>query len=204
MPQILLTAFEPYEQWSENSSWLTLVELTRWFDSGGRVVTRRYPVDLAEMTHQLSEDLQGNYEFAIHLGQSPGATALQLESTALNVTSSGSLLTESGPAAYRSDLPLDDWSRRLQVEGIPTVLSHHAGSQLCNATYFLSQHLTATRGLGTRSCFIHLPLAPQQSAKMGRGQMPLASMSVPLMAGALGILLSEMLAGVVRRVDPTV
>jgi len=29
MTRVLITAFEPFDRWSENSSWLALVELTR-------------------------------------------------------------------------------------------------------------------------------------------------------------------------------
>jgi pyroglutamyl-peptidase len=203
MTRILLTAFEPYDQWSENSSWLTLVELTRWFDSGGRVVTRRYPVDLAEVMHRLSEDLQAGYDFAVLLGQAPGSTAIQLETTGLNITGGGHPLTENGPAAYHTDLPLEDWRLRLAAEGIPAVVSHHAGTYLCNAAYFLSQHFVAARGLGTRCCFIHLPLAPRQSTQAAKGAVPLASMDLSLMAGALAILLAELLTGAVPRVEAT-
>ena len=29
MPSVLITAFEPYDRWRANSSWLTLVQLTQ-------------------------------------------------------------------------------------------------------------------------------------------------------------------------------
>lgn len=196
MTKILLTAFAPYDQWPENSSWLTLVELTRWFDSGGQVVTRRYPVNLAETTHRLSEDLLAGYDFALHLGQSPGATAIKLESTGLNTTDTGAPLIESGPAAYRSNLPLDAWLQKLLAAGIPAEVSHHAGTYLCNAILFMSQHLIAQRGLPTRCCFVHLPLAPHQAAQAVAGRRPLASMSLQTMAASLAILLGELLQGV--------
>ena len=41
MPTLLLTAFEPYDGWPENSSWLTLVELTKNLPSAPRLTTRR-------------------------------------------------------------------------------------------------------------------------------------------------------------------
>lgn len=195
MPRILLTAFEPYDCWSENSSWLTLMELTRWFDSGGQVVTRRYPVNLAEMMHRLGEDLLLGFDYAIHLGQSPGSPAIKLESTGLNVTDEGTPIIPNAPAAFRTDLPLEAWGRLLCTEGIPTVVSHHAGTYLCNAALFFSQHYAASHGMATKACFIHLPLAPHQAAERLPKLAPMPSMSLPMMAAGLAILLKELLSG---------
>ena len=194
MPRILVTAFEPYAEWQENSSWLTLVELTRWFDAGGQIVTRRYPVDLADMTHRLGEDLTSGYDFAVHLGQAPGSPVIKLESIGLNTLDSGAPLVSGAPAAYRTALPLDRWASKLVSEGIPAVVSPHAGTHLCNAMLYLSQHLSAQRRLPTESVFVHLPLAPQQAARRLSSGAPLASMSLPMMAAAVAILLGDLMA----------
>lgn len=193
MPRILLTAFEPYESWPENSSWLTLMELTRWFDSGGQVITRRYPVDLAEMMHRLGEDLLQGFDYAIHLGQSPGSPAIKLETTGLNMTHSGVPIIPNAPAAFRTELPLEAWSARLKADGIPAIVSHHAGTFLCNAALFFSQYYASSHGMSTKACFIHLPLAPHQVAERLPATNPMPSMSLPLMAAGLAILLNDLL-----------
>ena len=61
MSSSLITAFKPYDTWSENSSWLALVELTKDFPPGVEVTTRLYPVDFAEMKERLArgEKLEG-------------------------------------------------------------------------------------------------------------------------------------------------
>lgn len=194
MPRILLTAFEPYHEWPENSSWLTLIELTRWFDTGGKVVTRRYPVDLAEMTHRLSDDLTAGYDYVLHLGQSPGAAAIQLETIGLNATDAETPLIEGAPLAYRTPLPMVRWSQKLIAEGIPAMVSRDAGVHICNAILYLSHHLIEQRGLPTRPGFVHLPLAPHQAAKRLPEHPPLASMSLPMMAAALTVILSDLLS----------
>ena len=56
MASILITAFEPYGSWKENSSWLALVELTRDLPEDPKVVTRRYPVDFSTTRERLAED----------------------------------------------------------------------------------------------------------------------------------------------------
>ncbi len=188
MPQILLTAFEPYDVWKENSSWLTLVEVTRQRDFAGKVVTRRYPVHLERMRERLWQDLSLGFEYAIHLGQSPGATDIRFEAIGLNLDSHGQALDTTAPLAYRSLLPLESWASQLRSANIPANVSFHAGTYLCNALLFLSRHLATVRGGPTKSTFIHLPLAPQQVIDTSR---PMASMSVEAMAQAINLVIDQ-------------
>src|SRR5262245_50824012 len=89
---ILITAFEPYDRWQENSSWLALVELTRELPLEPKVVTRRYPVDFEQTRSRLFEDLAAGYDFALHLGQAPGIGRIHLEAIGVNVGGHSSLL----------------------------------------------------------------------------------------------------------------
>ncbi len=189
MTRVLLTAFEPYDRWPENSSWLALAELTQWYDGGAEFTTRRYPVELTSMSEKLREDLQQDYDLALHLGQAPGTTLVKLESVGLNVRSDGSPLIRDAPAAYRSPLPLDRCHRALTSAGIPSEVSHHAGTYLCNAALFLSQHYSELFGLKTRCLFVHIPLSPAQSARDG-GQ--LASISTPMAAAAIALIVDQL------------
>ena len=185
MTRILLTAFEPYDRWQENSSWSALVDLTHWYDGAAEIITRRYPVDLTRMSESLRKDLQQNYDFAIHLGQSPGATHIKLEAVGLNIRGDGTPLIADAPAAYRSPMNLSNFHSALVDAGIPVEISHHAGTYLCNAALFLSQHYSESFGLRTQSLFVHVPLTPAQAAKdTGR----LASMSTPMASAAIAII----------------
>lgn len=166
---VLVTAFGPYDRWSENASWLCLVELIRDLPGVSHVTTRRYPVDLQGTKKMLADDLRGGYDFALHLGQSPGATSVQLETIGVNAYSgikdsqdSHQLLEEQGPVAYRSALPLDRWAGDLRGRGIPAEVSFHAGTYLCNAALYWSHHIAEQEGFRTQSCFVHLPLTPEQ------------------------------------------
>jgi pyroglutamyl-peptidase len=169
MTQVLLTAFGPYDDWSENASWLALIELTRDLPEQPTVVTRRYPVDFVEARRQLADDLEQRYDVALHLGQAPGAGRICLERFGLNVGGTRDQLpdefrplVDDGPPAYCSQLPLDQWAQRLRDEGIPAQVSYHAGTYLCNATLYWSHYLCELMSLPTRSAFLHLPLAPAQ------------------------------------------
>src|ERR1700749_2502012 len=90
MTRVLVTAFEPYDRWKTNASWLALVHLTQDLPSEPAITTRLYPVDFAVVRRKLSEDLEGNYDYAIHLGQAPGSGRIQLESVGINVGGSSS------------------------------------------------------------------------------------------------------------------
>ncbi len=189
MTKILLTAFEPYDQWTENSSWLTLVELTRWYDPRFTLVTRRYPVDLVAVSERIRKDLMDGYDFAIHLGQAPGSPLIRLESTGLNLRTDGHPLIDGGPAAYTTLLPMARLRQAILAERIPVEVSHHAGTYLCNALLYLSQHLTSTYRLPTQSLFVHLPLTPEQVAS---SQAVYPSASVNMLSKAVAKLLDTL------------
>ncbi|MDF1840862.1 MAG: pyroglutamyl-peptidase I [Rubripirellula sp.] len=188
MTRILLTAFEPYDRWTENSSWMALADLTHWYDGTAELTTRRYPVDLTRMSEMLRKDLQSDFDFAIHLGQAPGSTLIKLEAVGLNVRSNGMPLVQNGPEAYRSSLPLRECCQAFLSAGIPGEVSHHAGTYLCNAELYLSQHYASSFGLKTKSLFMHIPLTPSQAAgDAGK----LASMSTPLSSAAIALVIEQ-------------
>jgi len=193
---VLVTAFGPYDRWSENSSWLCLVELIRDLPGESQVTTRRYPVDLHDARQMLADDLQTGYDYALHLGQSPGSSGVRLEAVGLNVfggpgdsPSSHEPLENSGPLAYQSALPLDEWAAGLRDEGIPAEVSFHAGTYLCNAMLYWSHFLAEQDSLRTKSCFVHLPLTPQQVAATAE---PIATMPSSMTAAAVRWMLGQM------------
>ncbi len=194
--RVLLTAFEAYDSWQENSSWLALIELLRDRPADLELVTRRYPVNLAALQSKLQNDLQTEFDAVLHLGQSPGTPTVKLEAVALNVA--GRLeddgeelpsLIESAPLAFRSSMPLAKWSESLTEAGIPNRISYHAGTFLCNATMYLTHYWYASRDVRTPVGFVHLPLATEQVAASGR---PLPSLPVETLAKSVRVLLEDL------------
>jgi len=203
MPTVLITAFEPYDRWPENSSWLALVELTRELPTNLKVVTRRYPVDFEAARTRLLDDLAANYDFALHLGQAPGISRVHLEMVGINIGGNSAQtpdqyqpLVPGGPPAYQSALPLAAWSAKIRECGFPCQVSYHAGTYLCNALLYLTHHIAAERGLKTRAAFIHLPLAPQQVLAERQDWPSLPSAQC---AQAIRIILNELPALVAER-----
>lgn len=171
MVRVLITAFEPYDDWPTNASWMTLVELTRDLPSSVELTTRLYPVDFGEVHRRLEVDLLANFDYALHLGQAPGAACVHLESVALNMggwptqsTAEFQPLIPDGPPAYLTTLPLTAWVEQLRAAAIPARVSYHAGTYLCNAVLYFSHHVAQRLRLKTRPAFLHLPIEPGQAA----------------------------------------
>jgi pyroglutamyl-peptidase len=167
--RVLLTAFEPYDVWDQNSSWEALVAFLQHRGSTPGVTTRRYPVDLERLQQRLYKDLELGFDSVVHLGQAPGTSRIHLEAIALNVAGMtdaigdffGPLLP-TGPVAYRTKFPLDQWNLSLRSLGIPSSVSFHAGTYLCNAVMYLTHHWHTVRQLDCSVGFMHIPLTPEQ------------------------------------------
>ncbi|MFO1063548.1 MAG: pyroglutamyl-peptidase I [Pirellulales bacterium] len=200
--RILLTAFEPYGEWPDNSSWLALVDFLRTRPSSSELVTRRYPVDLAKLHHCLERDLALGFDAVVHLGQAPGSAAVKLEAFAVNAAnsireSSDQLhdLVESAPAAYRSAMPLDRWCQALRKESVPAQISFHAGTYLCNAALYLSHHWHAQRNKRTPIGFVHLPLASEQVAA---ANIAVPSLPLVLLSRAVSVIVEDLLTSSIQ------
>ncbi len=167
--RVLLTAFEPYDIWDQNSSWEALITFLHQRGIPSGVTTRRYPVDLDLLQARLEKDLGLGFDAVLHLGQAPGISRVQMEAIAVNVAgmteAAGDFfgpLVPDGPIAYRTKFPLDQWNKELRSCGIPSSVSFHAGTYLCNAAMFLTHHW---HEMHHRSCsigFVHIPLTPEQ------------------------------------------
>lgn len=199
MHRVLLTAFGPYDDWSENTSWLVLQDLLRDIPQHVELVTRLYPVDFVEVRKRLEEDLKLSFGTVLSLGQAPGNSRIALEGVGLNLARGRGMRAEdavpldpTGPPAYFSTLPLKEWAERLRSEGIPAEVSHHAGTYLCNAALYLSHHVSARAGYPTRCGFLHLPLASEQAVDLPRDY---PSLPVSLMSRGVRRLVDDLATG---------
>ncbi|GAA4434192.1 pyroglutamyl-peptidase I [Bremerella cremea] len=169
MHRILITAFEPFLQYPTNASQQIL---SHWLEDHpgsdrSTFVTEILPVEYVRTEPRLLELHNQSFDFALHLGQAPRIDRFNLEMIALNVKSDPTIdispLNPEGPAAYASALPLQQWSGDLTEREIPATVSFHAGTYLCNATYFWSTEAQLRRGKTDRSLFVHVPLIDMES-----------------------------------------
>ena len=171
----LCTCFEPFGPWEQNASQLVVQQLRRQRRAHSKF--RSYPVDYGAARALLMKDLGGDYANIVHLGQAANCADIQLEAVAANLAGDidethrqfRQIITE-GPPAYTTTMPIDRWQTELQQSGIPARISHHAGTYLCNAVYYLSAHFASLHSPSTRIVFIHLPvdLATRTSARAVR------------------------------------
>ena len=193
MTRVLLTAFQPYENWATNASWLALVELTRDLPPHLDVTTRLYPVDYDGLLDRLTGDLYDHYDYAILTGQAPGRARIEFETVALNLASDGPSgngserqLIADAPLAYSSRIQAEPLCHTVRAAGIPAAVSYHAGTYLCNAALFLALHQIATEQLKTESIFVHMPIDASQAATCSD---PIPSLPASMSAQALRIIL---------------
>ena len=194
---ILLTAFDTYDDWQENSSWLAMIELLREMPPTMHLTTRRYPVELSALRDKLAEDLSGEFDAILQLGQSPGACRIKLETFAINAVGDTNsvdrvlpALDEDGPEAFRTGMPVERFADRLQEAKIPAALSYHAGTYLCNAAMYLTHAWLDENELNIPAGFIHLPLATEQVIDCD-ADMP--SLPRQTLAKALRIVLEDLM-----------
>ena len=190
--KLLITAFEPYGNWSTNVSQLIVQQLVERASDLPPFRSIVLPVEYSECYQQLTETLTEPWGFMLHLGQSPGSTVIALEQFAINqksIETEPAELDESGPAAFRSRLPLEQWSTKIQENDIPCEVSCHAGTYLCNAVYYWSSQAAEQTGNPASSLFVHVPFATEQIMSIP-GKTP-ASLPINMLADAVVILLNE-------------
>lgn len=153
--------------------------------------------------------------FHLALGLALGAPALRLETTAINRLdfgvadnfgarpTGGGPIVPDGPAARLATWDAADLVARLRADGLPAVISHHAGTHLCNVVLYTSIGAMAANGLPGPSGFLHLPYLPEQVARFQASAPPqgdsapltertLPSMSFDLQLRALRLVLDAL------------
>lgn len=171
MHRILITAFEPFLQYPTNASMQILNHWANDHPGSERVAitTDILPVNYERTESRLGELHAESFDFALHLGQSPRIDEYQLEMVALNLKSDPatptSPLSPTGPTAFTIQLPLDAWCQVMREHDLPTSVSFHAGTYLCNATYYWSTETYRQRGQLNRSLFVHVPLIDMNKAE---------------------------------------
>ena len=198
--RVLLTAFEPFGEFSHNPSSQLVAALVARPTRGMTLHAALLPVD----TERVGETLEAAMEEAqpqavLSFGLAAGRSAISLERAALNlldfpipdnqgVRHEGRLIIPGGPAAYFSTLPLRPMLEDLKAAGIPAEISLSAGAYLCNQAFYLLMNWSKRFGVG-QAGFVHLPCTPELAAQLGKLQ---PSMSMEVMIRGAEILLAAM------------
>ncbi len=204
-PSVLLTGYEPWNDFRVNSSWEVAQALDGAVIAGATVTSRLLPVSYTDMPPALQAALDAAQpDICIGLGMEPRGTKLRLERVAVNLADAGDYPDNDGraprdtplwpapdgPAAYFSGLPLRRIAAKLGAAGIPATPSLSAGAFLCNAAFFHTMHAAATTRPALIGGFIHVPPLP------GTPAAPDPTHGLPLeqMLKAIRIVIAETVA----------
>jgi pyroglutamyl-peptidase len=208
--QVLVTGFEPFDRDSINPSWEAARALDGWrFElpdgQAVQVHARRIPCAFGAALQAMDEAIdEVQPQLVLAIGQAGGRSEITPERVAINVDD-GRICDNAGcqpidlpvvdgaPAAYFSTLPIKAMVRELRAAGIPAAVSNTAGTFVCNHIFFGLMHRIATRPPAEsrgessgklRGGFIHIPLLPEQAARLPGG---LPSLSLETVVQALRV-----------------
>lgn len=186
--RVLLTGFEPFGNYKENSSWAVAEKVAACGVCNANVMARRLPVSFAGVAKALRDAVEEcSPDVIIMLGQAAGIDYIKLERIAINMMdatiadNNGYIPDEvpiytDGAAALFTNTDIKDLRRVVEEQGIPAKISNSAGLYVCNRTYYEALRLCNER-LGMKALFVHLPLYEGQlSAENEKPCMPLDDM----------------------------
>jgi pyroglutamyl-peptidase len=182
--KVLLTGFEPFGGASFNPSGAVVQAIAKRGIDGIEIVTAILPVEFKRSAEMLVELISNHKpDVVISLGQAEGRDFIGPEQVAINLAD-GRIADNAGvrivnqsinPSAadgYSSTLPIRAIVDAISSLGIAAKISYSAGTFICNEIFFATQSFLQESEV--ISGFIHLPLAPNQSAEFpGLPTMPI-------------------------------
>ena len=185
--RVLLTGFEPFGGESINPSWQVAQALHGSVAGGLPIVAEQLPCVFGSARLALLQALQRHRpRLVLALGQAQGRTDFSIERVAINVDDAriadnagaqpvDEPVVAGAPAAYFATLPIKAMAAALRAGGLPASVSQSAGTFVCNHVFFALMHALAGQA-HTRGGFMHLPLLPEQAARLpGQPSLPLAT-----------------------------
>jgi pyroglutamyl-peptidase len=184
--RVLLTGFEPFGKYKENSSWAVAEKVAACGVEGVSVV--RLPVTFAGVGTALRKAVEEHCPDAIvMLGQAAGIDYIKLERIAINMMDATTpdndgyradeeTICDDGPAALFTNCDIKGLRKAAEESGTAVKVSNSAGLFVCNRLYYEALQLCNEKP-GLKALFVHLPFYDgQPSATAGQPTMPLDEM----------------------------
>lgn len=177
---ILVTGFEPFNNYEINPSQLIVEEINGQKIGNMSIIGIVLPVDFDEAINISIEAIEVyNPVLIISTGLAGYARCIRIENIGLNLKCSFnngkreySKINPYGPLIYFSSLPTLKIVTEIRNEGIPARLSFFAGTYVCNAVMYSILHYINVNNLSIKAGFIHLPpLATQTPYGMELNKM---------------------------------
>ena len=187
MGKVLLTGFEPYWDYPENSSWAVAEKVTACGILGGNVVAEQMPVSFERVATALRKSVDMHHpDLIIMLGQSGGSDKVKLERVALNMmdskqpdndgyTPNEETINIETPAALFTNTLIKSLRAAIEEQDISVKISNSCGLYVCNRLYY--EALMLCKECPMKAIFVHLPFYEgQPSAKPNKPSMQLNDM----------------------------
>ena len=190
--KVLITGFEPYWDYPENSSWAVAERVAACGILGVDIVAEQMPVSFDRVAMALHKACEKHLpDLIVMLGQSGGSDRVKLERVALNMmdskisdnegfTPDEQSIDPDTAAALFTNMPIKSLCKAIEKQGIAVKTSNSCGLYVCNRLYYEALILCQEQPR-MKAIFVHLPFYEgQPSAKFGKPQMPLDDMVVAI------------------------
>jgi pyroglutamyl-peptidase len=165
--ELLATGFGPFGRHGRNASWEALQIAEPVLPEGVRMHRLLLDVDWQRGPQRLLDAITADTRWIVAFGVADD-DLVRIERFAVNAADRGTPdasgryyardhLIVDGPAGYETRLPCATLLDRLHEHAIPARESHHAGSYLCNCTFYHLMHHVAQRAPHVVAGFVHVP-----------------------------------------------
>lgn len=183
MFKVLITGFEPYRDYLENSSWAVAEKITTSVIDGVDIASEQLPVSFKRVASSLHKAIaKHNPNLILLLGQSGGSDKVKLERIALNMmdsklsdndgyTPDEEPISNDSPSALFTTVPIKSLCKTIEEQGVNVKISNSCGLYVCNRLYYEALMLCKEHQL-MKAIFVHLPFYEgQPSAKPNKPTM---------------------------------
>ena len=187
MLKVLITGFEPFGKYPENSSWATAQHVVAQGIMGVELFLKRMPVSFHRVAAELRAAVDEVHpDLIIMLGQAALSDKVRLERIAINLMDSkksdnDGCVPDEEPiypgesGALFTNVPIKKLCVEVEELGIPVVVSNTCGLYVCNRLYYEALRLckSTTR---MKALFVHVPLYKGQTGTSENVGMELQEM----------------------------
>ena len=196
--KFLITGFEPFGGYTENSSWVAAKEVATRGVSGVEIAIERLPVSFSRAAGALREAIAKHLpDVVIMLGQTTSTEMIRLERVALNMMDASTPdndgyipdeepIAEGAAAALFTPMPIKALRAAMATRGVAVKISNSCGLYVCNRLYYEALTLCCDSE-ALRALFVHLPLYDGQ--KSDNPNNP--TMSLEAMVEAIRVIIEE-------------
>ena len=189
----LITGFKPFKTILANTSESVLHAVSECAIRDADIHSAVLPVQFTRSARTMT-GLLDRYRphVVLMLGINRNIPALAIEKMAVNsydksTTCKDLLIDPEGPPAFFTNYPVKDLLRALKRREVPTFLSYHAGTYVCNYLFYTTARYLSDHAPGTLYGFIRLP-----GEAIRQGAQKHASMELPTILTGIEVVLKKL------------